>query len=300
MRSSFLYKLTLTVLSILIGVSIANLVVPDGISFSSRIIIIGVAASGFGVLGFLLPQLTGFFVRVGIQKARRQLANLITSNAGDLVNLVSPLGFGRRRRVRKEKYQNPLVVDTSVLVDGRVADIIKTGFIQGTMIVIPSVINELHLLSDSHDDLKRARGRRGLDILEEMRANRAIRLEVLDSEPVDSKVDNKLVSLAKKLRGAIMTVDFNLGKVAKVRGIKVLNINELANALKTVTLPGEEMIVTVNTAGKGKDQGVGFLEDGTMVVVEGGAAFVGMDIKVKVNKVLQTAAGKMMFARPTS
>lgn len=299
MRSSFLYKLTLTVLTILIGVSIANLVIPEGVTFSSRIIIIGVAAGGFGVLGLILPQLTGFFVRVGIQKVRRRLVNLITSNSGELVHLISPLVFGRRRRIKKEKYQNPMIVDTSVLVDGRLADIIKTGFIQGTMIVIPSVINELHLLSDSHDDLKRARGRRGLDILQDLRTSKAIRFEVLDSEPGDSKVDNKLVSLAKKLRGAIMTVDFNLGKVAKVRGIKVLNINELANSLKTVTLPGEEMVVAISTAGKGKDQGVGFLEDGTMVVVEGGAAFVGKDIKVKVSKVLQTAAGKMMFARPT-
>ncbi len=191
------------------------------------------------------------------------------------------------------------ILDTNVIIDGRVADICRAGFLEGTIYVPGFVLDELQHIADSADGLKRARGRRGLDILNQMRTELKMAVRTYDNvDPNDrDEVDAKLVKLAKKLNGMIVTNDFNLNKVAELQGVTVLNINELANALKPVVLPGEEMTVTIIKEGKEMNQGVAYLDDGTMIVVEGGRRRIGETLDVKTSSVLQTAAGKMIFAQ---
>lgn len=192
-----------------------------------------------------------------------------------------------------------LLLDTSVIIDGRVADISQTGFIAGTMLVPRFVLNELQHIADSPDNLRRNRGRRGLDVLNKMQRDSfvPVRITDMDVEGV-REVDDKLVLLAKQLRCPIMTNDYNLNRVAELQGVSILNINELANAVKAVFLPGETMKVKVIQEGKEIGQGVGYLDDGTMVVVEEGRRWIDQHVNVIVTKVLQTAAGRMIFARP--
>jgi len=190
------------------------------------------------------------------------------------------------------------ILDTNVVIDGRIADICASGFLDGTLYVPGFVLDELQHIADSSDALKRARGRRGLDILNDMQ--KATVLVVRDFDGVEGigggePVDQKLVTLAKHLNASIVTNDFNLNKVAELQGVKVLNINQLANAVKPVVLPGEEMVVQVIKEGKEANQGVGYLEDGTMIVVEGGKRHIGEHLNVVVSSVLQTVAGKMIF-----
>ncbi|MGQ9734001.1 MAG: PIN/TRAM domain-containing protein [Candidatus Bipolaricaulia bacterium] len=193
----------------------------------------------------------------------------------------------------------PKLLDTSVIIDGRIGDIVKSGFIEGKIIVPQFILDELHSIADSSDNLRRRKGRRGLDILGELTRNSEIEIETLERaspHPVDA--DRELIQLAKELQAKIITTDYNLNKVAKVEGIKVLNINELANAVKPRFLPGEELEVEVLDRGEEIGQGVGYLDDGTMVVVENGRRFIGKKIQVIVNSSLQTEAGKMLFVRP--
>ena len=190
------------------------------------------------------------------------------------------------------------ILDTNVIIDGRVADICRTGFIEGPIYVPGFVLDELQHIADSADGLKRARGRRGLDILNQMRTELDMQIRTYDNtDPNDrDEVDAKLVKLAKKLHGKIVTNDYNLNKVAELQGVPVLNINELANAVKPIVLPGEEMVVTIIKEGKEQNQGVAYLEDGTMIVVEGGRRRIGETLPVVTSSVLQTVAGKMIFA----
>ena len=190
------------------------------------------------------------------------------------------------------------ILDTNVIIDGRIADICRAGFIEGLIYVPGFVLDELQHIADSADGLKRARGRRGLDILNQMRTELKMMVRTYDNmDPNDrDEVDAKLVKLAKKLNGKIVTNDFNLNKVAELQGVDVLNINELANALKPVVLPGEEMTVTIIKEGKEMNQGVAYLDDGTMIVVEGARRRIGETLDVVTSSVLQTAAGKMIFA----
>lgn len=190
------------------------------------------------------------------------------------------------------------ILDTNVIIDGRVADICRTGFIEGPIYVPGFVLDELQHIADSADSLKRARGRRGLDILNQMRTELKMMIRTYDNtDPTDrDEVDAKLVKLAKKLGGKIVTNDYNLNKVAELQGVPVLNINELANAVKPVVLPGEEMLVTIIKEGKEQNQGVAYLDDGTMIVVEGARRRIGETLPVVTSTVLQTVAGKMIFA----
>lgn len=192
-----------------------------------------------------------------------------------------------------------ILLDTSVIIDGRIADIARTGFINGSMLVPSFVLNEIQHIADSSDSLRRQRGRRGLDILNRLQKDSIIpfRITDLDVEGVH-EVDDKLVILAKQLRCPILTNDYNLNRVAELQGVTVLNINELANAVKAVYIPGETLEVLVIQAGKELGQGVGYLDDGTMVVIEEGKEYIDRNILVTVTKVLQTAAGRMIFARP--
>ena len=194
-----------------------------------------------------------------------------------------------------------MLLDTSVIIDGRIADICRTGFIQGELVVPLFVLNELQHVADSADALRRNRGRRGLEILRQLQEDSPIPVRLTDADiPTMREVDDKLISLAQKLGGAILTNDYNLNRVAELQSVQVLNVNELANAVKTVLLPGESFTIHVLQEGKEYNQGVGYLDDGTMVVVEEGMTYIGNTIEVNVSKVLQTAAGRMIFARPSS
>ncbi|GFN23131.1 PIN/TRAM domain-containing protein [Thermanaeromonas sp. C210] len=191
------------------------------------------------------------------------------------------------------------ILDTSVIIDGRIADIIQTGFLEGTMIIPGFVLEELRHIADSSDVLKRNRGRRGLDVLNKIRKELGVTVKIHEEKFDDvAEVDSKLVRLAQKLKAPIVTNDYNLNKVAELQGIRVLNINELANAVKPIVLPGEEMTIQVIKDGKEAGQGVGYLDDGTMIVVENGRRYIGQSIAVLVTSVLQTSAGRMIFARP--
>ncbi len=192
-----------------------------------------------------------------------------------------------------------VLLDTSVIIDGRIADISRTGFIAATMLVPRFVLNELQHIADSSDALRRNRGRRGLDILNRMQKDTVARLRITDMDVDDIReVDDKLIALAKRLKCPVLTNDYNLNRVAEIQGVTVLNVNELANAVRMVFLPGEQMRIEIIQEGKEVGQGVGYLDDGTMIVVEDGRKFIGSTINVTVTKVLQTAAGRMIFARP--
>jgi len=192
----------------------------------------------------------------------------------------------------------PVLLDTSVIIDGRIADISRTGFIEGEMLVPRFVLNELQHIADSPDALRRNRGRRGLDMLRRLQSESTtpVRVTDMDVEGV-REVDDKLVLLAKQLHCAIITNDYNLNRVAELQGVRVLNINELANAVKAILLPGESLAIKIIQEGKEVGQGVGYLDDGTMVVVEDGEPYIKRKVNVVVTKVLQTAAGRMLFAR---
>jgi uncharacterized protein YacL len=193
---------------------------------------------------------------------------------------------------------NTILLDTSVIIDGRIADIVQTGFINGTLMVPRFILNELQHIADSSDALRRNRGRRGLDILNKLKESPVPpRITDMNVEGV-READEKLVILAKQLHCAILTTDYNLNKVAGIQGVTVLNINDLANAVKSQLLPGEAMSIKVIAEGKEQGQGVGYLDDGTMVVVEDGRRYISQTINVIVTKPLQTAAGRMIFAKP--
>lgn len=190
------------------------------------------------------------------------------------------------------------LLDTSVIIDGRIADICHAGFIEGKIIIPSFVLEELRHIADSSDTLKRNRGRRGLDILNRIQKELKIPVTIIDDNDSEGlEVDSRLVKMAKNLKGMVVTNDYNLNKVCELQGVPVLNINELANAVKPVVLPGEEMLVQIVKDGKETGQGVAYLDDGTMIVVEGGKRYIGENLEVLVTSVLQTAAGRMIFAK---
>lgn len=198
-----------------------------------------------------------------------------------------------------EKPADYKLLDTSVIIDGRIADICETGFVEGTLLIPVFVLEELQHIADSSDALKRVRGRRGLDILQRIRKGTRIKVEITDADFDEiAEVDSKLVMLGQQVGGKIITNDFNLNKVAQLRGVEVLNINELSNAVKPVVIPGEIMRVTVVKSGKEPGQGVAYLDDGTMIVIESGQRSINETIDVEVTSALQTAAGRMIFAKP--
>ena len=280
-----------------------------------------IAASSIGlVVGFVIAFLISQIINE-IQILRAMNLNVVISLALYLFfgavgvtvgrRLNSDLGkplfssIASKEPTAKSKAKNagasPKILDTSVIIDGRIADILKTGFIEGNIIIPDFVLVELRHIADSSDSLKRNRGRRGLDILNRIQSDYGI--EIYDTTAEKSleeipEVDVKLLKLAQIMKGMVVTNDFNLNKVATITGIGVLNINELANTLKPVVLPGEEMQVFLVKEGKENNQGVGYLDDGTMIVVEDGKKFIGQTINVAVTSVLQTSAGRMIFVKP--
>ena len=261
------------------------------------------------VLASFVGALGGFIVAwaLGLLFAQNPLVRAVQ---GALVLSLTSVGFivgARHENLLAELVGSrppapgagPKLIDTSAIIDGRIGDLIKTGFIEGKIVIAEFVLSELHAIADSSDNLRRRKGRRGLDILGELRRSNEIQVETLSKDyPGVTDVDRKLIQLAKELNAKIITTDYNLNKVAKVEGVPVLNINELANAIKPRFIPGEEIEVEVIDKGEEIGQGIGYLDDGTMVVVENGRRFIGKKIRTIVNSSLQTEAGKMLFVRP--
>ncbi len=216
----------------------------------------------------------------------------------DLLELWRQRGFRLTPKGLSKRWgPMPVLLDTSVIIDGRIADIVRTGFIPGPLLVPRFVLNELQYIADSGDPLRRNRGRRGLEILHELQEGRWVTLEIIEDDVNEVKqVDEKLLRLARRLGCPILTNDYNLNRVATLQNVEVLNINELANAVKTVLLPGESLDIHLIQEGKEPGQGVGYLDDGTMVVVQDGKHYIGETVHVTVTKVLQTSAGRMIFA----
>ena len=229
-------------------------------------------------------------------------ADILIKKKDDITNILLSLkknGITKEKKNKSSYKGVPKVLDTSVIIDGRIFDICETGFIEGPLIIPNFVLDELRHISDSADALKRVRGRRGLDILNKIQKELSIETEVWEGDfPKIEEVDSKLLKLAQVLKGKVITNDYNLNKVAEVQGVPVLNINELSNAIKPVVIPGEEMSVEVVKDGKESSQGVAYLDDGTMIVVENGKKLIGQKAGVIVTSVLQTAAGRMIFAKP--
>jgi uncharacterized protein YacL len=217
------------------------------------------------------------------------------------VRLFSEAGFFKRVRGNESGGGSSVsnkILDTSVIIDGRVADLCETGFLEGTFILPQFILNELQHIADSADPLKRSRGRRGLDILNKIQKMVDVEVRIVDEDfPHVKEVDSKIVVLAKKMNAKVITNDLNLSKVAELQGVRVLNINELCNALKPVVLPGEQLRVFVLKEGKEAAQGVAYLDDGTMIVVDNAKRFIGSNVNVVVTSVLQTQAGRMIFTR---
>jgi uncharacterized protein YacL len=242
------------------------------------------------ILPFLGVLIFGYFGVAIFVMRQTDIVNILGGISSRREN-GSPASWGQTNRT--------ILLDTSVIIDGRVADIAKTGFLPGTLLIPRFVLNELQYIADSPDGLRRARGRRGMEVLSELQKATSVLVRISDID-VDGvrEVDDKLVILARQMKCPILTNDYNLNRIAELQGVLILNINELANAIKSVVLPGELMEVNVIQEGKEINQGVGYMEDGTMVVVENGNKYLNQQIHVTVTKVLQTAAGRMIFARP--
>lgn len=228
-------------------------------------------------------------------------ADIAIKKREDLIALffnLKKINTNKDKKTKAISKADPKVLDTSVIIDGRIFDICQTGFIEGPLIIPNFVLEELRHIADSSDGLKRNRGRRGLDILNKIQKELSIEVQISEKDFNDiAEVDSKLLKLAQSLNGKVITNDYNLNKVAEFQGVPVLNINELANAVKPVVLPGEEMKIQIIKDGKESGQGIAYLDDGTMIVVEGGRKFIGEIVDVIVTSVLQTAAGRMIFAK---
>lgn len=248
-------------------------------------------SSKFEVLGtiiFILVNAVAVVIGVDISVKKKD----------DMVAFFEGIKKGSSKDKKNRTKGVPKVLDTSVIIDGRIFDLCQTGFIEGPLVIPNFVLDELRHISDSSDGLKRNRGRRGLDILNQIQKELSIEVQIWEGDfPEIAEVDSKLLKLAQKLTGKVITNDYNLNKVAEFQGVPVLNINELANAIKPVVLPGEDMKLTIVKDGKESGQGVAYLDDGTMIVVEGGRKHMGENVSVTVTSVLQTAAGRMIFAK---
>jgi uncharacterized protein YacL len=256
------------------------------------------------VVGLIIAVLIGFFVRdLPYGYALSFVLALLLAAQGASVGLtrrteLASLFFGGERNPDTHRL-SAVLLDTSVIIDGRILDIAKTGFVDMPLVILSSVLRELQMVADSADATRRRRGRRGLDVLTDMQKDASINLQVEEDEaPPGTEIDAHLVRTAKRKSWAIMTNDFNLNRIARLEGVAVLNLNELAQAMRPVAIPGEEIVVTVAREGKEQGQGVGSLDDGTMVVIQNGRRLLNQTITAVVTSVIQTSAGRMIFAEP--
>lgn len=297
------YAVFQAIFGLIIGLVVALLVIRverDIRKQSVRIIAGGVVGM---IVGLLIALMIGFGLNMVIRIPQNQqvvpwiyllligilgyLGLVIGSKKAEEVNFRTP---------DSRKLMDHRLLDTSVIIDGRIADICDTGFVDGELIVPRFVLNELQFIADSSDSMKRSRGRRGLDVLNRMQKSTAINIEIVEQDfPKIKGVDGKLVALAQKLNAKLLTNDYNLNKVAELQGVRVLNVNELANAMKPVVLPGEQMTVKIIREGKEQGQGVGYLDDGTMIIVDSAQKMINTTVDVVVTSVLQTTAGRMIF-----
>ncbi len=274
----------------------------------------------FGSIGLILGLVIAYFINMPLQDINIEIISQVLplfimillgyfgfqvgfKRRDEFVTLLKTSKKEKRRVVEGDETEtnNPRVkiLDTSVIIDGRIADICQTNFLEGTIVIPQFVLGELQHIADSSDALKRNRGRRGLDVLNRIQKELPVNVEIYEGDFEEiQEVDSKLIKLAKVIDGIIVTNDFNLNKVCDLQGVHVLNINDLANAVKPVVLPGEELVVQVIKDGKEQNQGVAYLDDGTMIVVEEGKDYIGKTIEVLITSVLQTSAGRMIFAKP--
>src|SRR5579872_6140395 len=266
-----------------------------GSVFGSILGIFGGFLTSLVIRNAIAPSHTQSFLQLFVLILMGYVGLIIGAYKGDLLNLAALGGvFG----AEKETKQSFKVLDTSVIIDGRIADIAETGFLDGILVIPQFVLRELQLVADSADSLKRNRGRRGLDILQRVQKMANLNVQIIEDDfPAIREVDLKLIELGKRYEAKIITNDFNLNKVAQLQGVEVLNINELANSLKPIVLPGEIMKVFILKEGKEYNQGVAYLDDGTMVVVDNARRMISKTIDIVVTSVLQTTAGKMIFGR---
>jgi uncharacterized protein YacL len=266
-----------------------------GAAIGSVLGIIGAYLFSLVIRSSLPAGQTQSFLQILVMLLMAYVGVVVGVSKGDLLNLAALGGiFGGEKSARKS-YK---ILDTSVIIDGRIADIAETGFLDGVIVIPQFVLRELQLVADSSDSLKRNRGRRGLDILQRLQKSTGLNIQIVEDDfPSVREVDLKLIELAKVYEGKIITNDFNLNKVAQLQGVEVLNINELANSLKPIVLPGEIMKVFILKEGKEYNQGVAYLDDGTMVVVDNARKMIGKNVDVSVTSVLQTTAGKMIFGK---
>lgn len=248
---------------------------------------------GVLVAQLIFARLTAWVVRT-VTILTRQLVVKISSEIINQIAHITSTSFHFRRE-NENRINNPVIIDTSSLIDGRVLDVVKSGFISGLVLVPDFILRELQQVADSADSIKRVRGRRGFEIIEELKKTDGIKLQIWDQDLKGKTVDEKLVNLGKVLKGKILTVDYNLNRVASLSSVRVLNVNDLGNALKTLPVPGEILKIKVVHLGKDHSQGVGYLSDGTMVVVKNGARSLGQEVSVEVTKILQGSAGRMIF-----
>jgi len=249
----------------------------------------------------LLPPPFGQVLPVILALAMCYLGvSIFSSRQNDIFQVWSSLSSrGTDTPVADGKSSRVVLMDTSVIIDGRVTDIARTGFLSGELLIPRFVLNELQYIADSGDNLRRQRGRRGLEVLSQLQKDPSISVRISDIDVEGTNaVDDKLVILARQMRAPVLTNDYNLNRVAEIQGVTILNINELANAVKAVYLPGETLNVRVIQEGREHGQGIGYLDDGTMVVVQDGNEFIGEEVQTVVTKVLQTAAGRMIFSKP--
>jgi uncharacterized protein YacL len=282
----FEWRLRLVSLKRLIGAVIGSILGIVGAFLFSLVIRDSIApASGY----------TSRYLQLLIMLLMAYVGLIVGANKGDLLNLAALGGVFGGEKQGKKIYK---ILDTSVIIDGRIADIAETGFLDGVLVLPQFVLRELQLVADSADSLKRNRGRRGLDVMQRIQKMASITVQIVEDDfPSIREVDLKLIELAKMYEAKIVTNDFNLNKVAQLQGVEVLNINELANALKPIVLPGELMKVFILKEGKEYNQGVAYLDDGTMVVVDNARKLIGKTIEISVTSVLQTTAGKMIFGK---
>lgn len=287
-----------SLIGVLVGLILANLIgapfshLPIVGSYIPIILSIVLALTGAKVALYKSKDIIGFFNR------SRPADNTVPDNGGETVQDQQEETVVDAGSMPAELASFNKLLDTSVIIDGRISDILKTGFLEGNLVIPHFVLDELQRLSDSSDNLKRAKGRRGLDLIHELQDMTGHVVIVRDLEyDAFQDVDSKLIALAKDTGSAVVTNDFNLNKVASIQGIRVLNINDLANAVKPVVIPGEEMTAYLLREGKESGQAIAYLQDGTMIVVEGGRKYIGNKIRVAVTSVLQTSAGRMIFAK---
>lgn len=298
MRMNIILRLVLATIFALIAFIFSELV-PEIPPIHKNIMRVSITV-WFGLLGYgIFPDLARAMTGYSINVMNAITMRISTEVMNQLMRISKPQNVAAPFASQSggPSLNQPMILDTSAIIDGRILDIAKTGFLHGTVLIPTFILQEMQQVADSSDFLKRSRGRKGFEIIEELKKIKSIRVDIWEKDVSAKAVDDKVIKLAKSLHGRIITTDYNLNRVASVQNVTVLNINDLSNAVKAVAIPGEKLTVKVVHIGKDPSQGVGYLDDGTMVVVENGAQLVGSDVKTEVTRLIQGSAGRMIFTK---